>query len=261
MANDEQNKQFQPGQEPMLEPAIETVKKRAVKKPKPIVEGINSEADDKTEALFTQGPYQAPPSLQSTTVVEPVKVELTEAEKILMGSNSVKKASKPETKEVAKPQITVTKEDLRLMPKKAAMNAARGESHIFRNILLFVVALLLILGGYEFYSWFNSRPSGIEQAYAPQVTTTPTATPTEVATTPTPTTVQPTPVVKQLKITATPTNYLNVRSEPSTTGSLVTKVNPGDILPYTETKNGWYKITLLDGKTGWVIGDYIVLQQ
>ena len=51
--------------------------------------------------------------------------------------------------------------------------------------------------------------------------------------------------------------YLNVRSEPSVSGDIVTKVNPGETYEYTKEENGWYYITLDDGSVGWVSGDYV----
>lgn len=51
--------------------------------------------------------------------------------------------------------------------------------------------------------------------------------------------------------------YLNVRAEPSVSGDIVTKVNPGETYKYTKSENGWYYITLDDGSVGWVSGDYV----
>src|SRR3989338_3216782 len=51
--------------------------------------------------------------------------------------------------------------------------------------------------------------------------------------------------------------YLNVRSEPSVSGDIVTKVNPGETYEYTKSENGWYYITLDNGSVGWVSGDYV----
>jgi uncharacterized protein YgiM (DUF1202 family) len=62
---------------------------------------------------------------------------------------------------------------------------------------------------------------------------------------------------KMLSVKETPTGWLNVREEPSTNGALVTKVYPNEEYAYSETKDGWYKITLKDGKEGWVIGEYV----
>lgn len=60
-----------------------------------------------------------------------------------------------------------------------------------------------------------------------------------------------------IEILDTPTGFLNVRSEPSIDGDIVTKVNPGETYGYLEVQNGWYKITVEDGSIGWVSGDYV----
>ena len=50
---------------------------------------------------------------------------------------------------------------------------------------------------------------------------------------------------------------LNVRSGAGTNYSVVTKVYKNDKVDLLETLNGWYKVKLSNGKTGWVSGDYI----
>ncbi|MBZ4654052.1 MAG: putative N-acetylmuramoyl-L-alanine amidase [Peptococcaceae bacterium] len=45
---------------------------------------------------------------------------------------------------------------------------------------------------------------------------------------------------------------VNVRSGPSTSNSVVTKVNSGDIMVIQQVKDSWYQVKLSDGKTGWV---------
>lgn len=71
----------------------------------------------------------------------------------------------------------------------------------------------------------------------------------------------PTPsLTHALTITSTPTGYLNVRNGPSTTDNQITQVHPGETYPYTATQNGWYQITLPNGTTGWVSGQYVKVQ-
>lgn len=60
-----------------------------------------------------------------------------------------------------------------------------------------------------------------------------------------------------IEILDTEVGYLNVRSEASVNGDIVTTVNPGDQFEYDEEDNGWYKITTSDGSVGWVSGDYV----
>ncbi len=72
--------------------------------------------------------------------------------------------------------------------------------------------------------------------------------------------VSPTDTGDTLTIKDTPTGFLNVRTQPSVSGEIIEKVNPGDTYTYTEEKSGWYKIKLSSGEEGWVSGDYVSLQ-
>jgi len=54
--------------------------------------------------------------------------------------------------------------------------------------------------------------------------------------------------------------FLNVRSGPGTSNSLVTKIYPGEEFVYTEVQNNWYKIQVEDSE-GWVFGDYVTVVQ
>lgn len=58
-----------------------------------------------------------------------------------------------------------------------------------------------------------------------------------------------------IKIKSTGVGYLNVRSVPG--GTIVDKVYPDEEYKYTETSQGWYKITLKSGDFGWVSGEYV----
>lgn len=62
-----------------------------------------------------------------------------------------------------------------------------------------------------------------------------------------------------LKITSTPTGYLNVRNSPW--GTIIGKVYPGEEYVYTDSKDNWYFIVIADkeGKdvSGWVYGEYV----
>lgn len=62
---------------------------------------------------------------------------------------------------------------------------------------------------------------------------------------------------QRVEINSTPVGFLRVRSTPSTAGNQITTVEPGEIFPYTEERNGWYQITLTDGTSGWVSGTYV----
>lgn len=66
-----------------------------------------------------------------------------------------------------------------------------------------------------------------------------------------------------VKIKDTPTGWLNVRSEPSTTGkdeTIVTKIDPGEVYKFIESNEaGWYKIEYKEGEQGWISGKYAEL--
>jgi len=104
---------------------------------------------------------------------------------------------------------------------------------------------------------------GIEEATSSgeKVETTPT--PTEEVTPtlkPSPQATVTPPPKPYIKIKETPTGWLRVRAEPSTSATELTKVDPGEMLPYLEEeKNGWYKIEYEEDKEGWVSGVYAEL--
>ena len=60
----------------------------------------------------------------------------------------------------------------------------------------------------------------------------------------------------QLEINSTPTGYLNVRSQPSLLGQIITQVSPGQTFAYSQTKSGWYEIELPNEQSGWIDGTY-----
>ena len=60
----------------------------------------------------------------------------------------------------------------------------------------------------------------------------------------------------ELRITNTPTGWLNVRDAASLDGKTIGKVYPGDEYEYTNEKNGWYEIILKDKTEGWIFGSY-----
>jgi hypothetical protein len=60
----------------------------------------------------------------------------------------------------------------------------------------------------------------------------------------------------KLRITDTPTGWLNVRDDSALDGKAITKVYPGEEYEYTDEQNGWYQIVLSDGKHGWIFGKF-----
>lgn len=55
-------------------------------------------------------------------------------------------------------------------------------------------------------------------------------------------------------VTAEP--YLNVRLNPNTSATILTKVDKGVTVTIEDSASGWYKITV-NGVTGWVSADYV----
>jgi N-acetylmuramoyl-L-alanine amidase len=60
-----------------------------------------------------------------------------------------------------------------------------------------------------------------------------------------------------LVIKQTPTDWLNVRKNPSAVAQIITKVYPGERYPFSELQSGWYKIVLKDMTEGWVSSEYV----
>lgn len=60
----------------------------------------------------------------------------------------------------------------------------------------------------------------------------------------------------KVKILSTPTGWLRVRAEPSTSGSELAKVNPDEEYPLVEEQTDWYKIEYKDGEEGWISSEY-----
>ena len=67
-------------------------------------------------------------------------------------------------------------------------------------------------------------------------------------------------ISKSVVISATPTGWLRVRSEPNLNATEIAKVNTGESFTFLEEKDGWYKIALKDGKDGWVSSQYATIQ-
>lgn len=66
----------------------------------------------------------------------------------------------------------------------------------------------------------------------------------------------PLPSVTKIVILDTPTGFLRVRYEASLTASEAARVKPGDTYEFLDETDGWFKIALEDGKTGWVSKQY-----
>lgn len=97
---------------------------------------------------------------------------------------------------------------------------------------------------------------------SPSPVATPSATTTPGKTTPT---LSPTPSIPKpyVKISSTPVGFLRVRSTPSTAGSEVGQVKPGEIFPFVQESKpaGWYliKVELEATSSGWISATYAQL--
>ena len=124
------------------------------------------------------------------------------------------------------------------------------------NRALSVLVAILIIGSVMIAWAFNSRSASEEKEQAsrraaleaiPVSNLSPTIT----------NQVQTGTTTVSIKITDTPTGWLNVRSEPSTASSVLLKVYPGEVYPLLEEKSGWYRINLgLPAEAGWISSQY-----
>ncbi|MCL5009139.1 MAG: SH3 domain-containing protein [Patescibacteria group bacterium] len=104
-----------------------------------------------------------------------------------------------------------------------------------------------------------------QTALSNQTLTAQVASTTPLASTPVanPGTAAPAPVrksvqsKKSVKIKETPTGYLNARSQPAVSGSVIGKAYPGQTYNYTGEEDGWYRIRLKSGEYAWVDGEYV----
>ena len=60
-----------------------------------------------------------------------------------------------------------------------------------------------------------------------------------------------------ITIKDTPTGFLRVREDATTSASESAQVKPGDTFEVLDTKNGWFKIEYEKGAEGWVSGSYV----
>jgi len=99
-------------------------------------------------------------------------------------------------------------------------------------------------------------PGGTPPTASPTAILTGTVTPTpKVATTSGST--QPDPAKPFLTVKDTPTGFLRVRMEPSTSATEAGRVNPGDKFHIDDSQNGWYQIKFDGTNDGWVSGQYV----
>lgn len=262
---------------PMDKPSMEDVKSvRPRRAPKPLVEGINSPAASSLAPVADTEPLLDEPETLASNIIAP-KVTLTEAEKVLVGNPSpvqvtsvsqpapAKPSPAPATKQTIFPPDFTGQKIILPAPKTVGNKVAWG-------ILITLFMVSLVFGALLWYD--NQTGTELSQLWkvfsktkkaspAPQqnVVVVPPqnlATTTQPVVVPSASSTPDVPITKNTQITVqnTPTGYLNVRSLPSTSGKLLTRIHPGEIYTYTEVKNNWYKIVLSDGSSGWVTGQY-----
>lgn len=64
------------------------------------------------------------------------------------------------------------------------------------------------------------------------------------------------PAKPYVEILETPTGFLRVRKEPSTSADEVARVAPGEFYSLLDETSGWYKIEYEEGNEGWISGQY-----
>ncbi|MFH1188834.1 MAG: type II secretion system F family protein [bacterium] len=137
-------------------------------------------------------------------------------------------------------------------------------SVIMEPMLLFIVwggvvgvALAVIMPIYSLIGGLNKAKTAPAKPPVSQPVPTASGTPGghSLPVTEAPATAPAQPVLL-VEILETPEGSLNVRSAPGVDGNVVARVYAGEVYEYQEEQNGWYKIILLDGSTGWVFGNY-----
>jgi len=119
--------------------------------------------------------------------------------------------------------------------------------------------------GYRLVLNLTMATMEIVPAPPPPPIATPSATPKPPGTTvitplPKQATSSATPVKPYVEILSTPTGWLKVRETPSTSGTELAKVNPGDTFNFKESDTtGWYYIEYLKGSWGYVSSQYAKL--
>jgi hypothetical protein len=204
-------------------------KPKRTRKTQPLVEGINTPKNS-NDIIF-------------------VKPTLTDQEK-----KAISDTSKPEPK---------------LLSKKAVERAGKGSGGFGSFLLWLVFFLVLGFCGYKVYVWYGQNNSTFQEntnvvVNEEEVIPTPTPEPIpEIVPTTTPVsnaTTTPPANTKKLKISSTPTGFLNVREEPNTSSKILLQAKPGETYFYTQSKNGWYQITFSGLQSGWVNAQYVTLQ-
>jgi hypothetical protein len=260
---------------------------------KPDVLPVTPKAPAKKKAPVSQ------PAIETSPVLAPeaeeklkqkvAKAKATLPKPELEGINVAKSTS--DVIMVAKPKLTaeenklieeideveIKKPEPKLMPASVVDRVNQKPGGGKKVFAILIILLVLSGAGYAFYNWksADSKDAGDNNATLPVANADPspwdagTSTSTEpAATSTTPVTLTPTPPAatttpasdKKLKITSTPTGYLNFRQGPGLNYAIITKVYPGEVYTYTTKQGDWYRILHTDGRPGWVNSQYITVQ-
>lgn len=135
-------------------------------------------------------------------------------------------------------------------------NTTKNLTVLLEPILLVIVwlgvvavAVAVILPLYSLIGGLNTQPSITHPSQTIQTIASPEAKLQEKIATKS--------AVKKLEVLSTGVDFLNVRDEPSLKGKIITKIKPGEVYEYQDTKNNWYKIVREASPSGWVFGDYV----
>jgi type IV pilus assembly protein PilC len=140
--------------------------------------------------------------------------------------------------------------------------STKNLSVILEPILLVVVwfgvvgvALSVVLPLYQLVGGLQASVSGVpETKQIPAVTTSRKL---QVKDNPAATSSAPVlQTVKRIKIISDTGNFARIRSQPNLTAEVLGKVNVGEVFENIDLQNGWYKIVLSNGASGWVFGHY-----
>lgn len=228
------------------QPKVSSMVKKARSRVKPLVEGINA------------------PKSTADILAPKVKFKEKEAPKLSPAENNL----------IMEPLVPeLEPEEPRLLSKQAVVQAQKQRHRVKGPVIAGLIILAMVAAGYGAYIWKLKRdvPS-FQPAYHPVLTpsapgssagavssSTPAGLPSATST-PAQATATPAVASLRLKITSTPTGYLNVRDLPSPQGKIIAKVLPGEVYTYVTAKNGWYEI-MLNNQLGWVSGQYVTKQQ
>jgi len=149
-------------------------------------------------------------------------------------------------------------------------NTTKNVAIILEPVLLVIVwlgvvavALAVILPIYNLIGGLNTNPSQQIEQSKPIENTAPKLEPqtTDSVITPTPIVSTDQEPLPTLEILPTGPGYLNVRDNSSLSGKVINRVLPGETYTYINQENGWYEIILVNNQSGWVLGNYVLINE